>query len=69
VNSQKTLIEALENELVSIREEKTILSRREVVIQKALAAYTGSNAPVVRATKEMNTIDMARTVIRNAGSA
>ena len=67
VNSEKVLIEALESELVSIRKEKAKLSIREAAIQKALAAYDTVNIPSqIRATREMNTVDMARTVIRNA---
>jgi hypothetical protein len=68
VNKNKqTLIEALEKELASIASEKASLSQREAAIRKTLNAYTG-NIPVIRATREMNTVDMARTVIRNAGS-
>ena len=66
MNSKQTLIEALEKELASIREEKASLSQREAVIQRTLGMYSGTEAPVIRATKEMNTVDMARTVIRNA---
>jgi hypothetical protein len=66
--NEKTLIEALEKELVSIREEKTRLSQKEAAIQKTLSTYTGATA-VIRATTELNTVDMARTVIRNAGRA
>ena len=68
MNSESVLIEALENELVSIRREKAKLSVRESVIIKTLSAYnngTGVSAQI-RATREMNTVDMARTVIRNA---
>lgn len=67
VNTQKTLIDALENELVSIREQKAKLSQREAAIVKTLSTYTGTGQAVIRATREMNTVDMARTVIRNAG--
>lgn len=67
MNNQAVLIEALERELASIRQEKAKLSQREAAIQRTIAAYTGGEAPVIRATKEMNTVDMARTVIRNAG--
>ena len=67
MSSQEVLIEALENELVSIRAEKAKLSLRETAILKALSAYGTSGVPSqIRATREMNTIDMARTVIRNA---
>ena len=68
MNSQKALIEALESELVSIREEKAKLSQREAAIQRTIATYAGAEVPAVRATREMNTVDMARTVIRNAAS-
>lgn len=67
VNSQKVLIEALERELASIREQKAKLSQREAAIVKTLSTYTGTGQAVIRATREMNTVDMARTVIRNAG--
>lgn len=63
MNNQSKLIEALENELVSIREEKAKLSQREAAVQKTLSAYTGTEVPTVRATREMNTVDMARTLI------
>ena len=67
VNSQEVLIGALENELVSIRSEKAKLSVRESVILKTLSTYsTGGTPAQIRATREMNTVDMARTVIRNA---
>lgn len=69
VNNKQDLIEALEKELSSIREEKAHLSMREGVIVKTLSAYTGTQIPLIRATREMNTVDMARTVIRNAGLA
>jgi hypothetical protein len=63
VNSKQALIQALEK--ASIREEKAKLSQREAAITKTLSAYTGGEAPVIRATREMNTVDMARTVITN----
>lgn len=63
MNNQSKLIEALENELVSIREEKAKLSQREAAVQKTLAAYTGTEVPAVRATREMNTVQTARTLI------
>lgn len=66
VHSQQKLIDALEMELASIRQEKAKLSQREAAIQRTLAAYTGGEVPAIRATKEMNTVDMPRTVIRNA---
>jgi len=67
VNStKKDIVVALEKELTELREEKTVLAQREAAILKALSAYTGGGVPVVRATREMNTVDMARTVIRNA---
>jgi hypothetical protein len=65
-SNKKTLIEALESELASIRVEKANLCHREATIVKTLGAYTG-NPAVIRTTREMNTVDMARTVIRNAG--
>ena len=71
MSSEEVLIKALENELASIRQEKAKLSMRESVIIKTLSAYntgSGMSAPL-RATREMNTVDMARTVIRNAGLA
>jgi hypothetical protein len=65
-DNKKTLIEALEKELAELRDEKAVLSQREAAILKTLSAYTGGEAPVIRATREMNTVDMAPTVIRNA---
>jgi hypothetical protein len=67
VNKQKVLIEALKSELASIRVEKAKLSQREDAIVKTIATYSSTEMPAVRATREMNTVDMARTVIRNAG--
>ena len=64
--TKKSLIQALEKELASIREEKSRLSQREAAIVKTLNAYTGNPTAAIRATREMNTVDMARTVIRNA---
>ena len=55
---------ALEKELASIQEEKAKLMRREAAIPKTLNAYNPGRV-VVRATRELNTVDMARTVIRN----
>jgi len=69
VNSEKVLIDTLENELASIRGEMARLSVKEAAIKRTIATYTGSETPVIRATREMNTVDMARTVIRNAGLA
>lgn len=68
MNSESVLIEALENELASIRREKAKLSVRESVILKTLSAYNNGAgvSAQIRATREMNTVDMARTVIRNA---
>lgn len=63
MNSQSKLIEALENELVSIREQKAKLSAQEAAIERTIATYTGGGRVEIRATREMNTVDMARTVI------
>jgi cob(I)alamin adenosyltransferase len=60
-------MEALENEMTSIHTQMATLSQREAAIRKTMTTYTGAEPPVIRATKEMNTVDMARTVIRNAG--
>ena len=62
--TKKVLIQALEKELASIQEEKAKLMRREAAITKTLNAYNPGRV-VVRATRELNTVDMARTVIRN----
>ena len=64
--------QALDSELSAIEKSVGPLVERREAIYRLFAAYDESDRQsitrtTVKATSELNTIDMARTVIRNAG--
>jgi cob(I)alamin adenosyltransferase len=68
VQKEKVIVQTLESELEEIQQELGRLSAKQRAIQKVLRTYSSDHtSSTPHATPEINTVDMARTVIRNAG--